>query len=58
MATDPSNAVYSRPAEIPSIGATIGLIWFFVLILSLIATQVPRADATAPVALSYFADFD
>jgi len=57
MATQPSNVVRVRSNERPSIGATIGLIWFLVFILSLIATQVPRADSV-PVALSYFADFD
>ena len=60
MATQPSNVVGVRSNERPSIGATIGLIWFFVFILSLIATQVPRADESGArdVALGYFADFD
>ena len=64
MASDPASAVYKTSAvhngsvERPSLAATIGLIWFFVLILSLVATQVPRPDETVPVAVSYFADFE
>ena len=57
MTTYPSNA---RSGEMPSIGATIGLVWFFVLVLSLVAMQVPRADESIPYefAISNFADLD
>ena len=58
MATQPSNAAHVGPGERPSILATIGLVWFFVVILSLVATQVPHASDAEPVALSYFADFE